>query len=374
MKHRSRVPFFGLDLQYAQLREQMLAASDRVYNTGQVLDGFYTQAFEQAIALRTNRRYAIAVNSATNGLVYAMQCAPAIWQPEESCIAVPAVSFAATLNAASTTNLEVKITDVTYSGLINLGSLNGTLEQEHIHAIMYVNLFGNTVDWEKFQLETGFFNQHQPWIIEDAAQSFGASSRGVPSGKMGDISVLSFDPTKNLPNYGSGGMVLTDNPDVALTVRNLRDNCKLSNHDYVGYNSKMSESDCAQMLIKLEYFDAWQCRRAEIAAYYSEHLADLVSVPGVTPGTVPAWHKYVIRTSQRNGLRQHLEDHEVETRIHYERPLYELEVGAGAGPTPLEADHWEAARFCQECLSLPIYPELTDGQVEYVVNQVRDFF
>jgi len=323
--------------------------------------------------LRCNRKYAIAVNSATNGLVYAMHCIPYV--PDDApCIAVPALSFAATLNAASTTDLEVKITDVTYSGLINLGSLNGTLEQENIQAIMYVNLFGNTVDWGKFQLEIEFFSQRRPWVIEDAAQSFGASSHGVPSGKMGNISVLSFDPTKNLPNYGSGGMVLTDDADMALTIRNLRDNCKLSNHDYVGYNSKMSESDCAQMLVKLEHFDTWQQRRSEIAAYYSERLSGLVSTPGITHGTVPAWHKYVIRTTHRNGLKQHLEDHKVETRIHYERPLYDLEIGVAAGPGPLEANHWEAARFCSECLSLPIYPELTDIQVEYVVNRVRDFF
>jgi dTDP-4-amino-4,6-dideoxygalactose transaminase len=373
MTSTASVPFFGLDRQYAQLREQLLAASDRVYRTGQVLDGFYTQAFEQAVALRCNRRYAVAVNSATNGLVYAMQCIP--YDPDNPpCMAVPALSFPATLNAALTTDLEVKITDVTYSGLINLGSLNGTLEQENIQAIMYVNLFGNTVDWDKFQLETEFFNQHNPWIIEDAAQSFGASSRGVPSGKMGHVSVLSFDPTKNLPNYGSGGMVLTDNPDTALIIRNLRDNCKLSNHDYVGYNSKMSESDCAQMLVKLEYFDGWQQRRAKIAAYYSEHLSGLVSTPGITHGTVPAWHKYVIRTAHRNSLQQHLKDLGVETRIHYERPLYDLEIGSASGPSPLESEHWEAARFCNECISLPIYPELTDSQIEYVVNQVRDFF
>lgn len=360
------IDFFGLKRQYQSIKDELLYVVDQVYQTGQVLDGPRVAQFEQEIAQRCNRQYAVAVNSATTGLMFALHCSQL--HPDQA-IAIPGISFVATLNSALTGDSEVKIADVDANGLINLASL-GTLHGANLGAVMYVNLYGNTVDWEKFQLETQFFSKNKLFIIEDAAQSFGASSRDVPSGKMGDISVLSFDPTKNLPNYGSGGMVLTDDQYIAESLISLRDNCKRHDFEYVGYNSKMSESDCAQMSVKLKYFDAWQQRRTKIAEYYTDRLQGHVTTPGTTPGTVHAWHKYVIRLAGRNALADCLQAVGVPTRVHYEKPLYEYPIGYGNGPSPLETLNWEAGRFTSECLSLPIYPELTDAEVEFIATQV----
>ena len=200
---------------------------------------------------------------------------------------------------------------------------------------MYVNLYGNTVDYDRFRLQTEFFSAKKLNVIEDAAQSFGASYRGIPSGKMGDISVLSFDPTKNLNNYGSGGVVLTDDARVASNILNERNNGKESEHHFSGTNSKMSEADCAQMLVKLQYFDAWQERRAQIADYYSTELLKFVTVPVATPGAVHAWHKYVIRAEHRNKLQHHMSLAGVETKIHYSQTLFDYPVGIASGPDPL---------------------------------------
>jgi dTDP-4-amino-4,6-dideoxygalactose transaminase len=123
---------------------------------------------------------------------------------------------------------------------------------------------------------------------------------------MGDISILSFDPTKNLPSYGSGGMILTDDYDMYLICRDLKDNGKFGDHHTPGTNSKMSEVDCAQMNVKLKYFDEWQRRRTEIAEYYTQELCQYVDVPNTTKGAVHAWHKYVIKVASRHNLKQYL--------------------------------------------------------------------
>ena len=209
---------------------------------------------------------------------------------------------------------------------------------------------------------------------EDAAQSFGASYKGIPSGKMGDISVLSFDPTKNLNNYGSGGMILTDDAEFASYLQNERNNGKESDHTFSGTNSKMSEADCAQMLVKLQYFDAWQERRTKIAEYYSTELLKFVDIPVATPGAVHAWHKFVIRVKDRNKLQNHLSISGIETKIHYDKTLFDHPVGFSFGPDPVVGSFWEATKFTRECLSLPIYPELSDSEVEHVVESVREFY
>ena len=276
----------------------------------------------------------------------------------------------ATINSVLLNGNEPVLCDTDNQGLIDLESLDYAIKGAGVKGIMYVNLFGNTVDWDRFRMMTDFFNGDLK-IIEDAAQSFGASYKGIPSGSLGDISVLSFDPTKNLPNYGSGGMVLTDSVDIANKLRDLRDNGKHTGHDTPGTNSKMSEVDCAHMLVKLKYFDKWQQRRKEIADYYTMELADYIDVPKTTEGTIHAWHKYVVRVQDRTALQKHLTKSNIEVKVHYELPLYEHPVGYPY--INYAADLYrEASAFCQECLSLPIYPELDDHEVEYIIKSVKE--
>lgn len=361
------IPFFGIKRQYAAHRKELLDAVDKVYSSGRVLDGEYTASFERTVAKRCDRTYAVAVNSCSQGLVFAQQ----VLFQEPTKILIPTISFVATLNSVLMNGNEPVLCDTDNQALIDLESMDYAIKGAGVGGIMYVNIFGNTVDWDRFKLTAEFFNQDLK-IIEDAAQSFGASYRGQPSGSLGDISVLSFDPTKNLPNYGSGGMVLTDDVNVYRTLKDLRDNGKCNGHENIGTNSKISESDCAQMLVKLKYFDAWQERRQEIADYYTAHLPDWVDAPGTTEGTVHAWHKYVIKVMDRNSLQLHLSLKGVETKVHYEEPLYEYPVGYPYINYAAEL-YREASTFCSECLSLPIYPEMTDAEVEYVVEAVKSF-
>lgn len=366
MENKNIIPFFGIQRQYAELRDEILDCTDRVYSSGKVLDGEYTRKFEQSIALRCDRQFAISVNSCTQGLIFALQC---IAKPGP--VLVPTISFAATVNSVLMTTHTPEFVDVDYNGLMDLKNSNFSLRGRDIAGIMYANLFGNTLDYDEFRVLTEFVGE-APFVIEDAAQSFGATYKGIPSGKMGDVSVLSFDPTKNLPNYGSGGMVLTDNSLVAETIRDFRDNGKFGDHEYPGTNSKMSESDCAQMLVKLRHFDAWQDRRDAIAKYYTMRLSPVVDVLGPSVNVEHAWHKFVLRIPNgRSKLQHHLNLKGIETKIHYATPLDTLGVSAmyshyGVGES--------GATFSRESLSLPIYPELTDNEVEYIAESVREFY
>jgi dTDP-4-amino-4,6-dideoxygalactose transaminase len=260
--------------------------------------------------------------------------------------------------------------DVDHNALLDIESIDYALDG-NVDTIMYVNLFGNILDYDRLLNVARFFNDDVK-IIEDAAQSFGATYNGIPSGKLGDVSVLSFDPTKNLPNYGSGGMILTDDYDTYQFCLALRDNGKNLAHDFAGTNSKMSEADCAQMLVKLKYFDSWQRRRTEIANYYADNLTDWVDVMLPNQDVEHAWHKFVMRTGNRSQMQGYLASKGIETKIHYEQPLFEHPVGWDYIDYAKDLMRGSSAH-AQETLSLPIYPELTDYEVEMVVNSITAY-
>lgn len=362
------IAFTGLPRQYQTLKSELLEATDKVLSSGRVLDGNCTELFENQIAVRCNREYAIAVNSCSQALIMS-QMALGI----DGKVLIPSTSFVATLNSVVMAGNVPIFCDTDDRALLDIDSYDGNLKQDGVNAVMYVNMFGNILDYNRLKTATKFFGDQDVAIIEDAAQSFGASINGVPSGKLGDISVLSFDPTKNLPNYGSGGMILTDDPDIASLCYNLRDNGKLSNHSCVGTNSKISEVDSAHLLIKLKYFDAWQKRRAEIAEFYNEYLIPYVDPILPNKGVKHAWHKYVIRVHGRDNLKTYLESKGIETKVHYPVPLFEHDVAFNYYHYAHDIFK-NATTHAKEALSLPIYPEMTDAEVEAVVENIIEYY
>ena len=364
----NKIPFFGVDRQYAIIREEILEVVDQVYTSGRVLDGTHTKNFEQTMAKMTERRYAIAVNSGTQALIFALRNIDFYSLFKKNKVLIPAQSFVATVNSVIEAGMDPVFCDVDpVTGLIDLNKID--VSPDELAAVMYVNLFGNIIDYDKLNTYKDFWNKHSIPVIEDAAQSFGAYYRGVPSGKLGDISVLSFDPTKNLNNYGSGGMILTDDADFAELCRSYRDNGKFHDHNVAGTNSKMSESDCAQMLVKLKYFDQWQKRRTQIAEYYTSELDGYVDLIPIDNKVEHAWSKFVFHTEYRRMFQDYLTRHGIETKIHYLTPLHLINV-AGAFNSGILAG---AEDFSRTCVSLPIYPELTDNEVEYIVDMIKQY-
>ena len=369
----TKIPFFGVDRQYDNLREEILDATDLVYSTGRVLDGVHTKTFEKTIAKMTERRYACSVGSCTQALIFALRAVDNEYRElhnRRNKILIPSQSFVATVNSVLEAGFDPVFCDVdAQTGLMDINAI--PVIADEIAAIMYVNLFGNVVDQDRLISYIEMFSERKIPVIEDAAQSFGAYYRGVPSGKLGDVSCLSFDPTKNLNNYGSGGMILTDDLAIWELVCDYRNNGKMNDHIQSGTNSKMSEADCAQMLVKLKYFDSWQARRKEIAEYYTEELDGLVGIPPVDMNVEHAWSKYVIHYHSRGTLYTDLMNAGVETRINYETPLHQQSVSFSFSPFDDTGILEGAENFSRTCLSLPIYPELEDYEVEYVVDAIK---
>ena len=373
MTGTTKIPFYGVDRQYTNIREEILDVTDQVYSSGKVLDNQYTRKFEQVIAKMTERRYACSVGSCTQALIFSLRTLHVRVGSftDRDKVLIPAQSFVATLNAVVEAGFDPVFCDVDpITGLIDLNKI--PVHHSEIAAVMYVNLFGNIIDYDKLNMYRQMWADENIPVIEDAAQSFGAYYRGVPSGKLGDVSCLSFDPTKNLNNYGSGGMILTDDPEIWELVNDMRDNGKGNEHIASGTNSKMSEADCAQMIVKLKYFNDWQARRRLIAEYYTSELDGYVKIPEVGMNVEHAWSKYVIHHDHWDYLQSFLSDLGIETKKNYSTPLhlhslafaFDMEYYTGV----LEG----AEQFSKTCLSLPIYPELTDSEVEAVVSAVKE--
>jgi dTDP-4-amino-4,6-dideoxygalactose transaminase len=361
------IPFNNCQRQYQHLQHQVLSTIDKVLSTGQLLNGHWLATLEDQIACRTGREYAIAVNSGTNAINYIFDLLQRerkiMHVPDKLDIAIPAFSFRSTRNCVISRGNIMNIDVDSYSGLLDLNNLN---PQMNLDVLMYVNLFGNMLDYEKLvTIQSLFMGSKKMTVIEDAAQSFGSTYKGRPSGSFGDFSMFSFDPTKNLSSIGSGGMILTDRHDAAAWLWEYTRNGSLYGSDGK-VNSTMSEVDAAVMLVKLEHFDAWQERRTAIANYYSAFLHEDIITPDqtLTEGVVPNWHKYVIVSNRRDTIAQALEDAAIETKIHYKMHADSMIVVPST-------DHIGARTLSNNVLSLPIYPELTDVEVERIVEEVN---
>ena len=372
-----KIPFTGTKRQYKNLSSELLATADQVWSSGRHLDGQYTQMLEEAIAHRCNRKYAVAVNSGTQALIFALK---ALRLPKESRVMIPSISFIATLNSVVEAGLNPYIVDTDYNGLMDLTRLQQQFGAYGTKAIMPVNLYGLMADYDQIKVITEFFGgSNDVAVIEDAAQSFGAYYKGKPSGSFGDVSILSFDPMKNLNNAGSGGMLLTDDEELYHIFRDMRNNGKQLGHIFSGTNSKMSELDCATLLVKLHHFDDWQSRRTDIADYYRTELRPYVRVLEHNEDVIPSWHKFPIFDEFRQSIADHLSAEGIETKIHYDTlladtPLYNPSVSpyaSGFEYVDYDSFYGEASREVSlTTLSLPIYPELTDEEVEHVITSV----
>ena len=236
----------------------------------------------------------------------------------------------------------------------------GLSQDLSVQATVLVGLYGASVE----QFGDKFWATDL--IIEDGAQHWLAGN----SKRLGDATAISFDPMKNLNSYGNGGAVVTDDIDLLEFAREWCNNGK-PRHTSIGTNSRMGEIELAQMMVKTRYIDAWQKRRGDIARYWISRLKNTGIRSLIDSNNVDshAIHKFVIDVDSRDILQRNLGLKHIETRIHYKAPLHELPVySAYTGPDILSV----ASALSRRVLSLPIYPELTDLEVEYIIDSVLD--
>jgi UDP-2-acetamido-2-deoxy-ribo-hexuluronate aminotransferase len=353
-----KIKFNGIDRLYDKYSWRLTKRAKQVWESGQVLQGSYQAELEKTLAEQYKRKYAIAVGSATDGLYFALK---SLGLNSQSKIVCPAFGYIAMSGAIKRLGAKPIFVDVDNNG--NLGLLSLGLNPD---AVLYANLFGNLADYENIK---AFCDSRKIPLIEDAAQSIGAIYKKIPSGKLGDVSVFSFDPMKNLPVFGTGGMVLTDNDKVYKNIIALRRHGLGSNYEY-GYNSLMSEDHCNQLLFLFDKFKSLQKKRKEIVSWYFELLSKLKFIKqDETTGlfrktTISSYHKLVLLADKRSDLQKHLESHGIETKIHYKRTLDSTNFGR----------YPNAERLCSHAISLPIYPFLKDIEVEYICKTIKAFY
>ena len=359
-----QIPFTGLQRQYKQLKEEILDVTNQVLSSGQLMNGRHTEEFEQWLANTNNIEYAVTCHSGTQ----ALEIIAEYWIEEkitQPVVIMPATTYVATANAFIRAGWDVRFIDTDRYGILDTKKIPHDLEY---HAVVLVGLYGASI------IDAIDIKAWGEWIgmgvivIEDAAQHW-ISHNFL---RIGACSALSFDPMKNLSAYGNGGAVLTEMPGLSEFAKRWRNNGK-PDHNQTGTNSRMSELDCAHMMVKTQYLASWQQRRAQISQHYIDRFKEspvrcLIDQTNIENH---AHHKFVIEVNSRDLLQHTLKNAGIETKVHYEQPLHEMSVYRQyPGPDILGA----SSSLSRRCLSLPIYPELTDSEVDVIADQVLDFF
>jgi dTDP-4-amino-4,6-dideoxygalactose transaminase len=352
-----KIPFTGLKKQYNNLRTEILDATDEVLRSGQLMAGNYTAEFENWMAKRNHSKYAVTCHSGSQALEIIAEYYRLQTSANPPRVVVPAMTYVATANAFIRAGWEVWIVDTDNHGLLDQKKIPHELS---IQATVLVGLYGAAVNADRF------------WgtdlVIEDGAQHWLSNN----CNRVGNACAVSFDPMKNLNAYGNGGAVVTDDLDLLEFAREWCNNGKLK-HTMIGTNSRMSEIECAQMMVKTRHIDEWQARRKNISLYWIGRLKNtgIRSLITAQNFETHSCHKFVIDVDNRDILSRNLAVKGIETRVHYREPLHELPAYSEyAGPDILSV----ASSLSRRVLSLPCYPELTDLEVEYIIDSVLDCY
>jgi len=360
------IPFTGPRKRYNNLRTGTSEVTDEVLRSGQLMNGNNTVEFESWLARKNHVRYAVTCHSGT----HALEILASYWAmmdhlgPHPPIVLIPSMTYVATANAFIRAGWDIHIIDTDIHGLIDVNKIPENLSYQ---AIVMVGLYGAAVTHHGNVRAWNHWVQRETLIIEDAAQHWLAAD-GYRTGRGG--AAISFDPMKNLACYGNGGAVVTDDLDLAEYARAWRDNGKPT-HRNAGTNSRMSELDCAHMLVKTKHIDQWQTRRQKISDHWCERFknANIRCLINDSNAHNHAVHKFVIDVDGRDTLKANLALRKIDTRVHYANPLHEMSLyRAYPGPDMLAA----SSSLARRVLSLPIYPELTDLEVEYISDQVLD--
>jgi dTDP-4-amino-4,6-dideoxygalactose transaminase len=343
-----KIKFNGIDRLYDDYSWRLTRRARKAWQSGDILQGKYLQQLEKEIAKKYDRKYAIGVGSATDGLYFALRASGITKNDSVVC---PALSYVATSGAIKRIGANIYFVDTDESG--NIGELNIMGLPK---AVLYVNLFGNLSDYDRLR---NYCDTYRIPLIEDAAQSQGAYYGRTPSGKLGDISVFSFDPMKNMPSFGSGGMVLTDNKEVNDCVKALRRHGFNSDMPY-GYNSLISEDHAHQLLLILNKFDRLQKMRKKVFERYKKNLPEVKFIESQS-NTRSSFHKLAMLSDKRDQLKKYLQKKGIETKIHYNKTLDEANA------------YKNADRICSKAISLPIYPHLKMHEIDYICEIIRKF-
>lgn len=349
------IPHFGLVRQYKNIGEELLDATHRALKDGQLVGGHYTRSLEEWLRHRTKTRYAVTVHSGTQALEIIARYKKQkhnntmVGNPK---VRIPNLTYPATLNAFLTAGWDVELSDTDKNGIMNHSTREGGV----------------------YDCVVGFAGL-RPWPNSTYQESYGVIVDGAQhwlecGGNVGSGMAISFDPTKNLPASGNGGAIVTNDEQLYLFAVTHRDNNKPAFHD-AGTNSKMSEQDCAQLLVRVKYIDEWQLRRKQIASHWCQSFKDLPLTCLSDTRDPHAHQKFVIYTADRNSLHTNLMLDGINSKVHYEYVLGDLPTAKTLTKPDLLST---SVMLSRGVLSLPLYPELTDLEVDYIASKVVNFY
>lgn len=368
-----KVPLVDLQAQYVSIRDAMRRAVDRVFESQQFVMGPEVAALEAELAAYCQTTDAIGCASGSDALLLALMALEV--GPGDEVITTP-FSFFATASAIVRLGARpvfVDIDPVTYN--IDADRIAEVITAR-TKAVLPVHLYGQCADMDQI---LNVCSAKGISVIEDAAQAIGAEDRGRRAGSMGLAGCFSFYPSKNLGAAGDGGIITTSDPDVGARVRRLRVHGGLTEYQHidVGINSRLDSIQAAVLRVKLPHLDDWSNARAKKAQSYSQllegaRLSFELHPPFVRPDSRHIFHQYVLRVpNHRDALMDHLRARDISTKVYYPIPLHLQEcfafLGYKKGAFP------EAERAARETLALPLFPELTRAQQEYVVGAIQDF-
>lgn len=364
-----RVPFYDIKAQYDELQSEMDTVLHEVIAGGGYVMGPHHKAFENECAEIHKVKHAIAVNSGTDALRIVLDSLGIGAGDEVISTAFTFVASTETIVQTGASPVFVDIDPLTYC--IDPAKIEAAITPR-TKAIMPIHLFGQLCDATTVK---EIADRNGLKVIEDAAQAFGSTYQGMPAGNFGEAATLSFYVTKNLGACGDGGMILTNSDEIAETSRSLRIHGmgrERYYYDHVGYTSRLSEINAAFMRVKLPVLDEWNGRRERMAKIYFDVLGDTdLQLPVTSPGNNNTWHQFSIRTDRRDSLQAFLKERGVDSMIYYPVPLHFHEpyrrFGNGEGSLP------ETERASREILNLPIHPHLSEEQVRYAAEAIREF-
>ncbi len=368
-KHLSeRVPFADLSRQWKEIADAARPDIEVLFASSAFCLGPWVERFEADMAKYVGVKHAIGVNSGTSALHLAM-IAAGIGPGDE--VMTPANTFIASISPA----LYLGATPVLCDVHRKCATLNLEDAERYVsprtRAIVPVHLYGQPCDMDAVMK---FAQRHRLVVIEDACQAIGARWKGRHLGGIGELGCFSFYPGKNLGAAGEGGMVVTNDDAMAARMRALRAHGQSQRyvHQEIGFNYRMEGFQGLVLGHKLKYLDEWTRQRREIARRYSAELAGLpLACPQAANGD-HVWHLYVVQTEQRDALKKFLEERGVETGLHYPVPLHRQPALAKYGFS--SSAYPESDRLATQCLSLPIFPGMTDDEIRRVIGAIRAFY
>jgi dTDP-4-amino-4,6-dideoxygalactose transaminase len=363
-----KIPFGGLNRQLVQIHNEIEAAIEKILKSGWFVLGKAGEAFEQEFADYVGAKHGIGVGSGTEALHLALLAVGVKPNDEVITVANTCVPTVSAISFAGAIPVLVDSDQASYT--LDPKKLEAAVTKK-TRVVMPVHLYGQAADLKPI---LSIATQHGIRVVEDCAQAHGTEYNGKLVGTFGDVGAFSFYPSKNLGAFGDGGMVVTNNDQIAENLRMLRNygQVKRYYHSIKGFNSRLDEIQAAILSVKLKYLDVWNKRRREIASMYNSLIQNPnIQLPREMSYGKHVYHLYAVRTKLRDELQKFLSANGIQTLIHYPVPIHLQESYADLGKK--KGSYPEAEAHGNEELSLPMFPELTDDEVKYICEIVNRF-